>query len=91
MKYLDAWSKHADNLQDLSCLLLKKQPQRLKIEKAVQTFRRKSPNITIVEDILFDEVSGLQEFLQGGILEDWKREDSPLIQRWGSVKSFSTK
>lgn len=85
VKYLDAWGKHAGDLQDLSCLL-KKQSQRLEIEKAVETLK-KMPYITIDEDVLFDEVSGLQEFLQGGILEEWKREDTALIQRWGSVIS----
>ncbi|KAG0726137.1 hypothetical protein GWK47_037206 [Chionoecetes opilio] len=87
VNYLEAWGKHADDLQDLSCLLLKKKPQRLEVEKAVETRRRKCPNVTIDEDILFDEVSGLQELLQGGILEEWKREDTPLIQKWGSVIS----
>lgn len=87
VKYLDAWGKHTDDLQDLSCLLLKKRPQRLEIEKAVETLRRKCPNVTIDEDNLFDEVSGLQEFLRDGILEEWKREDTPLIQRWHSVVS----
>lgn len=79
VSYLDAWGKHTDDLQDLNCLLLKRQPQRVDIEKAVATLQNKCPNVAIDEDVLFDEVSGIQEFLKGGgVLEEWKRRHHSL-------------
>ena len=70
--YLQAWGKHTDNLKDLHCLLLKRQPQREEILKAAGTLQEKSPNVTINEDALFDEVTGLQEFLKGDRLKNGK-------------------
>ncbi|XP_031662512.1 uncharacterized protein LOC116357787 [Oncorhynchus kisutch] len=84
VNYLQAWGKHSDDLKDLHGLLLKRQPLREEIQKAAVTLQEKCPNVTINEDALCDEVTGLQEFLNGGSLEEWKTE-TPLSHRWSTV------
>ncbi|CDQ82147.1 unnamed protein product [Oncorhynchus mykiss] len=83
VNYLQAWGKHTDNLKYLHGLLLKRQPQREEIQKAAGTLQEKCPNVTI--NALFDEVTGLQEFLNGGSLEEWKTSETRLSQRWSTV------
>lgn len=85
VNYLQAWGKHTDDLKDLHCLLLKRQPQREEIQKAAATLQEKCPNVKINEDELFDEVTGLHEFLKGGTLEEWKESETPLNHRWSKV------
>lgn len=42
--------------------------------------------MTIDEDALFDEVTGLQKFLKrGGTLEEWKTSEIPVSQRWSMI------
>lgn len=67
-----------NNLKDLQCLLLKRQPQHEEVQKAAATQQEKCPNVTLSEDQLFDEVTGLQDFLKGGSLEEWKTPETPL-------------
>ena len=65
--------------------LKKRQPQREEVQKAVTTLQeRNAPNVTFTEDALFDEVS-LQEFLKGGLSEEWRTSETPLRQRWSTV------
>ena len=64
---------------------LKRQPQCEEIQKAAATLQKKCSNVTINEDALFDEVTGLQEFLKGGSLEEWKTSETRLSQRWSTV------
>lgn len=85
VSYLQAWGKHADNLNNLHCLLLKKKPQREEIQRATATLQEKCPNMSINKDDLFDEVSALQEFLKGESLSEWKGSETPLSQRWSTV------
>lgn len=55
------------------------------IQKAAATLQEKCPNVTINGDALFGEVTGLQEFLKGGSLEEWKTSETRLSQRWSTV------
>lgn len=85
VNYLQAWGKHTDNLKDLHCLLLKRQPQREAIQKAAGTLQEKCPNVTINEDAMFDKVTGLQEFLKGDRLKNGKHLRHCLVRdgaRW---------
>ncbi|XP_036816052.1 uncharacterized protein LOC110502567 isoform X1 [Oncorhynchus mykiss] len=85
VNYLQAWGKHTDNLKDLHYLLLKRQPLREEIQKAAGTLQDLCPNVTINEDALCDEVTGLQELLKGGSLKEWKTSETLLSHRWSMV------
>lgn len=68
-----------DDLEDLECLLLKRQSQRHEFNDAANTLQHKCPNVAISEDILFDEVSSLLAFLQTGVLEQWRGNQTSLV------------
>lgn len=52
---------------------------------ATDTLQEKCPNVVIKEDNLFDEISALHEFLQGSSLDEWRKSETPLTQRWSAV------
>ncbi|CAJ1074328.1 uncharacterized protein LOC128438617 isoform X2 [Xyrichtys novacula] len=83
--YIQPWGKHVDSLNDLNCLLLKKTVQRQDIKNAATRLKEKCPNVIIHNDNLFDEISALQEFLKSGLLEEWRKAERPLIERWSAA------
>lgn len=84
ISYLNAWSEHTADLQDLSDLMLTRVPERDGVTRAVDYLTQHISSFAIDHDALFDELTFLIDFAKKS-MEEWHVSGSSTTKRWSDV------